>query len=263
MMSASSNNARWFLCATPRSEASVRLFCFPFAGAGASIYRAWGAALPSSIEVRGVQLPGRESRMQEPRELRAEVMATRIAAALEEYLDRPIALFGYSMGALLAFEVARELRRRGRRAPLCLLVAAMRAPHVPPIVPPLGRLPNAELVAAVDRHYRPADPGWQIRELRDALLPVLRDDMCIADDYRCAEEPPLACPIHAFSGIEDASVPHAAIERWRDQTSADFSLNLFPGGHFFLGPERQALLVELWKRVTRSLAKHARARGGE
>jgi medium-chain acyl-[acyl-carrier-protein] hydrolase len=223
----------WFMCRKPNADPKVRLFCLPFAGGGASAYHGWPQAFPEDMEIRAVQLPGREWRMREPRFTSAVALAQAIADALDPYLDRPFALFGYSMGALLAFETARALRRRGRRLPAHLFLAAMRAPHVPSIVPPLARLPQDQLLREVRRYYQPPEDTF-IPELLELFLPVLRDDMALVDDYAYYAEPPLSCAIDAYAGANDRSTTVEAATRWCDQSIGPFALTVFPGGHFFL-----------------------------
>jgi surfactin synthase thioesterase subunit len=219
----------------------VRLFCLPFAGGGASTFHGWARVFPADVEIRAVQLPGREARMAEPRITDALALAGRVADAVEWQLDRPYALFGYSMGALLAFEAARELRRRSFPAPLRLFVAAFRAPQLPASFPPLGRLPPELLLQAVRERYQPPEEALSVPELRDLLLPVLRDDIALIDDYTYHDEAPLDCDIDAYAGERDHSVPPDAVAKWREQTTGAFSLTLFAGGHFFLQQHMPAL----------------------
>jgi medium-chain acyl-[acyl-carrier-protein] hydrolase len=239
----------WFMCPKPNAHPKVRLFCLPFAGGGASAYHGWPQAFPQDVEIRAVQLPGREWRMRERRVTDALELAQGVAHAIEPYLDRPFALFGYSMGALLAFETARALRRRRQPLPIHLFVAAMRAPHVPSAVPPLARLPQDQLLGAVRRHYQPPEDVFSIPQLLELFLPVLRDDMTLVDDYAYYAEAPLPCAIDAYVGAHDRSISIEAAERWRDQTAGPFALTVFPGNHFFL-PDA---LPELQRKVAARL----------
>jgi medium-chain acyl-[acyl-carrier-protein] hydrolase len=233
--------ASWVLRPRPQTGARVRLFCLPFAGGGASTYHAWPSAFERDVEICAVQLPGRESRMHERRITSALVLAQALADAVEPYVDRTFALFGYSMGALLAFETARELRRRRLPMPAQLFVAAMRAPHIASAVPPLSRLPPDQLVRAVRSHYQPPEDVFQIPELLDLYLPILRDDMALVDDYVYHAEPPLSCAIDAYVGAHDRSTSIEANGRWREQTAGAFAQTVFPGSHFFLRDELPAL----------------------
>lgn len=239
----------WFICPKPNPAAHVRLFCLPFAGGGASIYHGWPQALGGDVELRAVQLPGRESRLREPRIKSATALAEAVADAIGPYLDRPYALFGYSMGALLAFETARALRRRGQPLPAHLFAAAFRAPHAPPAVPPMARLARDELVGAVRKHYQPPEDVFHIPELADLYLPILRDDIALVDDYVYQSEPPLACAIDAYVGEQDRSTPLEANARWSEQTTGAFAQTVFSGSHFFLRDELPALQAHVAARL--------------
>lgn len=239
------NRDPWFFCPSPGLDVKTRLFCLPFAGGGASVYRGWNNAFPENIDVWAVQLPGHESRINEPRISNTVILAKAIADALSPYLDKPFALFGYSIGALLAFEVSRELRRRGEHLPAHLFIAAMHAPHVPMVHPPLAHLPREEFLEQIDYYYQPSDDAWKIPELMEIFLPVLRDDISIADTYEYISEPPLSCPLDVYVGEEDRGTPLTDAEAWQDQTSAIFELTVFPGSHFFL----HNALGELQKKV--------------
>jgi len=249
-MTGSSHRDPWFLCPSPRPEALLRLFCLPFAGGGASIYHSWSKAFPPSIEVRGVQLPGRESRFNEPRSRSVDPLAREIAQALVPYLDLPFALFGYSIGALLAFEAIRELRRRGCVLPAYLFVAASHAPQFPKPHPPLAHLPREEFLDRIRYYFEPSEATWEIPELMDVLLPILRDDAAMYDNYEHVHEPPLSCPIDAYVGSADRGAPVVGAEAWREQTSAAFELSVFPGSHFFV----QSALPDIHARMRTRLA---------
>src|SRR5258708_6944119 len=121
----------WFKCFQPRPGAQMNLFCFPYAGAGASLFRDWPAALPGSVELHAAQLPGRENRLREPAIARLSPLVEHLATAMAPYLTRPFALFGQSMGALVSFAVARQLRHIGSPPPGLLMVCAHQAPQFP------------------------------------------------------------------------------------------------------------------------------------
>lgn len=224
----------WIFCNKSRPQADLRLFCFPFSGGGASMYRDWSEAMGDKIEVRPVQLPGRESRFREPRETNADLIVKKIVDVLELFQDKPFALFGYSLGAFLAFEVCRELRNKNLPMPVHLFVAAMRAPHTPSVHPPLSALPDDEFVQQIEYYYQPNNDAWHITELRDLLLPVLKDDFVLADNYAHRHENPLPCPIDVFAGAEDIGAPPELTKRWSEQTSNIMDYHMYPGGHFFI-----------------------------
>ena len=233
----------WFLRPKPAADARVRLFCFPYAGRGASMYARWWEHLPAEVEVQGVQLPGRENRLAEPLATDLLATASHVASLLAPQLDRPFAFFGHSMGALLAFETARALRRRGYREPGRLILSGYRAPHFPNGAAGLPGLPDLELIAELQRKYG-GIPSFVIEdpELRALYLRVIRADLHMLENYVFAPEQPLACGISAFGGEGDAMVDPAVLEGWRSQTRSSFDLRMFPGDHFFVASNSRMVL---------------------
>lgn len=231
----------------------MRLFCIPFAGGGASVFNAWPEALPERIEVQAVQLPGRETRHREPALTDLDEAARLLARAMEPYLDCSYALFGYSMGALIAFEAIRELRRRGAPAPAHLFVGAMRSPALPPTQPPVSHLPVEGFVREVRYYYEPPAVTWENLDLLDLVLPVLRADMALCEGYVYRDEAPLELPVQAFAGMRDRSVPVAAVQAWRTLTTSDFALELFEAGHFFLHASLGRMHAVMLSRLARVL----------
>jgi surfactin synthase thioesterase subunit len=223
----------------------MRLFCFPHAGGGASVYRTWPNDLPAAIEVCAVQLPGREDRLSEPPHASAGPLVHALVAALGPLLDRPFALFGHSMGALVAFELARHLRRLRAPEPVHLFVSAKGAPALPYPLREISSLPDAEFVRRICELAGTPPEVLANADLRAILLPLLRADFAICDRYVHAPEPPLACPISAFGGVDDVYAGRDALEAWHRETRARFSLRIMPGGHFFLQPARGQVLAAI------------------
>lgn len=250
----------WLIRHQPRPGASARLVCFPHAGVGASAYRQWARALPEQLEICAVQLPGRESRLAEARVPSIPALVEALVPALVPELDRPFAFFGHSMGAVLAFEVARALEERGGPAPAHLVVSARRPPHLPGTELPLRGLPDPAFLAEVQRRYGGIPPEILAEpELLALLLPTLRADITALELHRPPRRTPLACPISAFGGAEDPLTPRAHLEAWRGETRGTFRLRLFQGGHFYLDPRRGELLADLCS----SLASLGRDRAAE
>jgi medium-chain acyl-[acyl-carrier-protein] hydrolase len=219
------------------------MFCFPHAGGGASLFRTWSEALPPDIEVCGVQLPGRESRWKEPLIASIGTMIEALVPALQPWLDVPPLLYGHSMGSLLAFELARELRRRGLPQPRNLFVSGRRAPDIASPNAPIAALDEESFVAAIIRQYNGIpEPIRHDRELLRVFLPMLRADIGLIESYRWREEPPLECPISAFAGLDDPSVDYPNLIAWRRHTAGDFRLEFLAGGHFFPQTRRDLLL---------------------
>jgi len=244
---------RW-VCALPsRPAARLRLLCFPYAGGGTSIYRSWGAQLPPYIELCAVRLPGREGRFAEPPLRRMDQLLEQLVAGVLPYLDRGFALFGHSLGALVAFELARALRREGLPTPAHVFVSGRRAPQLPdtrePGEPALHTLPDAELIGELRQLGRHPFDAEATPELLDLMLPTVRADLELAETYEYQDDLPLACPITAFGGHNDEAVTEDSIAAWRAHTRHRFALNMLPGDHFFLhamaGPILAAVVQDL------------------
>ncbi len=233
----------WLTVYDARPAAGLRLFCLPFAGGGASVYRLWGRSLPPSVEVTAIQLPGRETRIRDPLVDRAEAMVARIADALATRFDRPYALYGHSMGALLSFEVIRELRRRGAPLPVHLFASARRAPHVPAKEENLHRLPDAQFVDGIRRRYNAIpDAVLAEKELMELFIPILRSDFALIETYAHRREDPVDVPISAFGGVDDRQATRQDLEPWAELTRGPFALRSFTGGHFFIQTHRDPVL---------------------
>lgn len=235
---------RWIKLFEPRPDARLRLLCFPYAGGGASIYRLWPADLPATVEVRAVQLPGREGRWREEPFRRLEPLAEATTEALSGHLDRPFAFFGHSMGAILAFEVTRRLRRRGLPRPRHLFVSGRSAPRVEVRDPPIHELPREEFIDALRRFSGTPEEVLQNRELMELVEPLLRADFSVSETYAYTPDAePLAVPLTALGGVEDPDVPPEDLSPWREETTGPFQEHLLPGGHFFLDQHRREALA--------------------
>ena len=224
----------WFQYPRPCADAVLQLYCFPHAGSGASAYRNWPPQMPPGVEICAIQLPGRESRFTERALDSAERVVDALLPSLLPHLGRPFAFFGHSMGALLAYETARRLEQRGGPMPARLLVSGCGAPHVPDSAPGLKGLPDDAFVAELRRMSGMPDEILANRELMQVLLPTLRADTALCEDYVRDAQSPLSCPIAAYGGLEDHRVEPAAVEAWREHTQSIFRARMFSGGHFFI-----------------------------
>jgi medium-chain acyl-[acyl-carrier-protein] hydrolase len=244
-MQTSIDPGRWLVTPRPRPNAGVRLLCLPYAGGAASAYRAWSDALGPDVEVCALQPPGREMRLRERPFDRVEPLVAAAADALEGALDRPWAVFGHSMGALIGFELIRELRRRGAPLPLAFAASGRNAPHLPPRDRLMYGLPDDEFIAKLRRFEGTPDEVLQNRELMELLLPLLRADFAVNEVYTPREEAPLDLPLLVMGGTEDEEVSREGLAAWEGYTTGPFSVRLFPGGHFFLntlvGPVTEAV----------------------
>ncbi len=236
---------RWLAYREANPRSRLRMFCFPYAGGGASIYRGWSNGLPAPVEVCPVQLPGREGRLREAPYERLADLVPDLAAGLEGLFDLPFVFFGHSMGALIAYELALELRRRGRPQPLHLFVSGRRAPQVPSDDDPIHDLPEAEFLQQLRDLNGTPEEILNHEELMRLLMPVLRADFSVNETYDYAEAEPLPCGISAFGGLSDAEVPRADLDAWRQRTQGRFRLRMLPGDHFFLVPARDLILESI------------------
>jgi medium-chain acyl-[acyl-carrier-protein] hydrolase len=232
----------WIPLGKPDPEARLRLFCFPYAGGGALVFRNWSDGLPADVEVCPVQLPGRGTRLMEHPFTQLPPLVAALAQALSPLLDKPFAFFGHSLGALVSFELARQLRRQYGVHPVRLFVSAGRAPQIPHRGPPIHILPEKEFLAELRRLNGTPSELLDHKELMVIMLPLLRADFAVYETYVYSSEPPLNCPISAFGGLQDRKVNNSDLEAWRAQTNISFSLRMFPGDHFFL---KQPLLLRV------------------
>jgi medium-chain acyl-[acyl-carrier-protein] hydrolase len=244
----------WFVCPKPNPRAGLRLFCFPYAGGGTLIYRAWPAALERVAELHIVQLPGRERRLAESPYTSVGALVSELSEAIAGHLDLPFAFFGHSMGAVLSFELARRLRRERGVEPRHLFVSGRSAPQLPRREPCTFDLPEPEFVQELINLNGTPREVLENPELRQLLLPLLRADFAVCQTYEYDPGRPLACPITALGGIGDR-VSREDLEGWREQTVSRFMLRMFPGDHFFLN-SAQATLLEV---IARDLQRHAGA----
>jgi medium-chain acyl-[acyl-carrier-protein] hydrolase len=235
-------NSPWFVKHRSRPGGVLRLFCFPYAGGGALAYRQWWRELPPEIDVVPVELPGRGNRMGEPARRSFPGLISELEEAISPHLDIDFALFGHSMGATIAFELTRQLRRRGRPQPRLLIVSGRRAPGLPVDDPPTYNLPEAEFIAELHKLNGTPKEVLESQELMSLMLPLLRADFELIQTYQYTKEAPLSCPISAYGGTEDLELPRDRLLPWGEQTTQEFSLQMIDGDHFFLRSSQTQLL---------------------
>ena len=250
------------LVCSSRQAARLNLFCFPYAGGGASVFRAWPGRLPDWMTVCAVQPPGRESRIKEPAIADVYELVDALLPSILAHTDLPFAFMGYSTGALVAFEMTRRLRREGMALPVLLCVAAARAPHIPE-PRPLHHLPKDALIEGLRRFSGTPEEILQSRELMDLYLPILRADLAIEELYEPVEEAPLDIDVAAFYGSDDEESPRSVVEPWRQYTARNFELIEVAGGHFFIKTARDCFLSALTGVLERVLSNGLKRAGGE
>jgi medium-chain acyl-[acyl-carrier-protein] hydrolase len=218
----------------PATRATLRLFCIPYAGGSAQIYRGWQQYVPESLQICPVEIPGRGWLSTESLPESIVSLADGIVAALSPYLDAPFALFGHSMGALIAYEVALRLEAAGARLPDRLFVSGARAPFLPSDRPPVSHLPEAEFIAHLRDLNGTTDDILENQELMEIMTPVLRADFGICERYRPCAPRMLRTPLVVLHGSDDDSVPAAGADAWRQVTTNTVRRREFTGDHFFI-----------------------------
>ena len=250
---AQTERGRWIRRFRDADTDAPVLVCLPHAGGSATYFVPVARALSPAIDVLAVQYPGRQERRAEPCFEEIGPLADAVARQLEPWLDRPIALFGHSMGATVGYEAARRIEQDGGRL-LGLFASARRAPSVAEI----ERHPvdDAGLVAELRTLAGTAAGVLDDPELLDLVLPTLRADYKAVEAYRHRPGPELHCPITALVGDRDPVASLDQARSWERHTDAAFRIEVFPGGHFYLESHLPATLDS----IRRDLASWTRAR---
>ena len=234
------DSSPWLL-RQPNTQRKLRLYCFCYAGGNAAVYAPWQALLDPAIEVCAVQLPGRGERMGEEPYTSVPALIRALALVIGRQDDLPFAFFGHSLGGLLAFELARYHKLHYMRMPEHLFVSGCDAPQYRSPSKRLHQLPDEEFIAVL-KDFNGTPPGvLQHRELMELLLPTIRADFALVDDYEYRPGPPLAIPITVLVGRQEEQTPEQ-VDGWRKETLAECRVSWFHGDHFFIFPERQAVL---------------------
>ncbi|WP_433790761.1 thioesterase II family protein [Actinoplanes sp. CA-252034] len=222
-----------------------RLYCFPYAGGSAGVYRPWAGLAPPGLELAAVQLPGRQERWGEPYADDLPALARSTAGAvladLHDLGARPYGLYGHSMGALLAYETARELCRRGA-GPALVTVSGHRAPQTPSLRTPYRHLPDDELLEKVIALGGTVPELATNTEFLALVLPMLRADFTMAERYRHLPGEPLPCPLLVLGGSDDPYAPPSSLDRWTELSHAGATIRVLPGGHFFQQDHAESIL---------------------
>jgi medium-chain acyl-[acyl-carrier-protein] hydrolase len=215
-------------------HAEVRLFCLPYAGGGASTYHGWQGVAPRHIQVCALELPGRGRLIRSPPFSRLAPLVRALVTSIEAAPDYPFALFGHSMGGLIAFELARSLRERGGPQPAHLFVSATAAPCTPSTGSLVAGATDAELKKKLRDLNGTPEALLENEALMALILPTFRADFSVLETYQYREEPPLAVPITVFGGVSDPLVKPSDLDGWHRQSTGGSGLRFFPGDHFFV-----------------------------
>lgn len=240
----------WLPNADTRDPARLRLLCFAHAGGGAAPFFRWGAALPE-VAVCPVRRPGRESAHAQPALRDVPAIVAGAMRAIQTLPPSPTALYGHSLGALIAFEVARAMQAAGA-SPKLLVVSGKPAPQLPPRLPDLAHLPHDRFLRELDELYGGIPQEIKaVPELLEMMLPVIRADMTASEGHRHQPGPRLQCPLVVCHGAEDRAVDPTALQSWGELTEGTFEVLTFPGGHFFPYDAGSGFLATLRSRLAR------------
>lgn len=240
---------RWFR-RVPPSSAAVRLFCFPYAGGSARMFREWHDWCGPEVEVVAIELPGRGFHSRSPLIDNMSSMIERLLPALDPLLDKPFALFGHSMGALISFELSRTLRASGRKAPLHLFASGMRAPHLWTGYQ-IHTLPDRQFVEALRKLNGTPAEILDDSSLLEMFIPILRADLRLSETYRYTLAPRLQHPITVFSGLNDITSPPEQLQEWQRHTRGGCALRLLEGDHFFIQQHAHLVAASILKSLGR------------
>ncbi|RAJ38452.1 surfactin synthase thioesterase subunit [Kitasatospora sp. SolWspMP-SS2h] len=255
----SASGGPWVVRTAPHPGARLRLVCFAYAGGGSSAFADWPRGLPDDVEVCAVRLPGRESRIFQRAHTDVEDLLPDLTEALAEHCRPPFALFGHSMGALIAFALTRRLRALGAPAPAHLVVSGRRAPQLAHNRPLIHHLPEEQFLARLRELGGTPDALLADARVMRLVLPGLRADFQLNDSYTHRPQEPLPVPITAFGGRADPDVDPAGLAAWARQSTGAFTLRMFDGGHFFLHTAQAEVLAELSRLLRRPADRGAGA----
>jgi medium-chain acyl-[acyl-carrier-protein] hydrolase len=235
--------SNWISSPKINPHARVRLFCFPYSGASASTYYPWIDILPPSIEVIPLQLPGRGNRVSEKPFTDIKNLIQVLENVLFDSLsEKPFAFFGHSMGALVAYELSKQLEKNHQLSPLILFVSGHNAPHIPDRADPIHHLEESDFLDRIRKLNGTPDEVLRDKELVNLLLPILRADFKLSETYEWKLGKILSCPIIACGGLQDEYLDKNGLDAWGELTEYGSSIRFFPGDHFYINQNRHSLL---------------------
>lgn len=222
-----------------------RLFCFPYAGSGAAVYRQWAPLLPPDVELYAIEIPGRVH-LKEKTAADMKELVEVIYPEILPLLDLPYAFFGHSYGSIMAYELARKLQEEQKPLPIHLFVSSRRPPHISPKGASISHLPDTEFIKEIQIQFG-AIPEAVLKDktLLAMFLPILKEDLRINEQYLGSIEPPLTIPVTFYHGMEDGSGALFNTDKWSEVTTGPFTTKIFPGGHFYIDTARKALIDDI------------------
>lgn len=236
------NSSSWFEHLSRAKEPALRMFCFPYAGGSADVFRGWQRWFPERIDVCLVHLPGRGKNIKQPAFTRLIPLVKELADRIDHEIGIPYVLYGHSMGALISFELSRELLRRHGNGPEHLFVSGRVAPQWPPDEITFN-LPDDKFLDELKKLNGTPREVLENPELMQLFSNILRADFETVQTYEYHQGEPLPCPITVYGGLEDKDVPSESCHAWGKQTSAGYKVRMFHGDHFFIRNSRPEFIT--------------------
>ncbi|KZN32658.1 hypothetical protein N480_25295 [Pseudoalteromonas luteoviolacea S2607] len=225
--------SKLFSIPKPNPNATLRLFCFPYAGGAPSIFMPWVNDMPAHIELVAVQLPGRGARLMESAHNTMDALITELMSHQAFITQKPCIFFGHSLGSRIAYELASHLLQTDKTIPLKIIASGSRAPHLKSHKRPFYNLPHDEFVEELKSLNGTPKEILENTELMELFLPLLRADFEIAECYQ-ANKDALPTPINVLFGTDDVDVTAEQIDAWQDLSAAPITKHEFNGDHFFI-----------------------------
>ncbi len=240
----------WIITPAPRPAAKLVLLCLPFAGGSSNSFRNWASILPPAVELRAVELPGHGFRLSEPLIDRLNDLLPVLTEGIADELDRPFALFGHSMGAILGYELTLLLQKQfPERKPVHVFLSGHGAPHLPQHEPPIHQLPEQEFIEKIKSYNGTPPEVFENKELLSLMIPILRTDFKMCETYQRDKIEKIDIPLTAMGGVQDPGATRADLEAWKEYTTRSFNVRMFPGDHFYLLHQKIALLQAILRDI--------------
>ena len=246
------NDEAW-LPTNARSSDRMRLLCLPHVGGGSAMFHRWALRLVDRVNVVPVKLPGREDRTKEPAFDDLRQLVRRLSSDLTNYVqEQPLALFGHSMGGLICFEWARQMQAAGIEVQH-VFVSSCRPPHrfrMPD--QPMHQLPDRQMIEHLNGKYGTGTATSNDElDLMLFMAPTIRADLKLLETYSLKEgSPPLSCPLSVLGGTDDKQITRVVLQEWERYTASDFKLRIFPGHHFYIRSQDEAVTKFIAQRLS-------------
>jgi medium-chain acyl-[acyl-carrier-protein] hydrolase len=224
----------WFIPFKQVKDANIRLFCFHYGGGSASMFRQWPKDLIDGAELLAIQLPGREERFNEPLLNNIIQVVDNLCSNFNNYVDKPFVIFGHSIGALVAFEFVRALRKKGMSQPKHLIVSGAKAPQISLNKQPIHDLPDAKFIEELRKYNGIPNDIVEDEDIMAIFMPIIRADFCISETYKYINEEALTSPMTVLGGLNDNTFYQEDLLKWKEQTKSIFKYYLLSGDHFFI-----------------------------